>query len=45
MKCHNCGKKATFKDIDPYLEEICPESENPEVWWCEECYTDALGEI
>ena len=45
MRCNKCGKKATKKCKDPFIEEILPKKANPEVWWCEECYQEALYEI
>jgi uncharacterized protein with PIN domain len=45
MRCHICGRKATKKLKDPYLEEINPEKDNPEVWWCDGCYQDSLYDI
>jgi hypothetical protein len=45
MRCHKCGKKATKKDTDPYIDELFPENENPELWWCDECYQEQLWEI
>jgi hypothetical protein len=49
MKCHVCGKKATKKRTDPFLEEL-PElieegDKNEEVWWCDECYQERLWDI
>jgi len=46
MKCDWCGKPATIKDTDPYLDEIFPEDENEEEsWWCEDCYQEQLDNI
>jgi len=45
MKCNNCGKKAMIKDTDPYLDELYTGDDNPEVWWCEDCYQDRLDDI
>ena len=46
MKCNMCGKKATIKDVDPFLEElpelIDKDEKNKEEWWCEECYQERL---
>ena len=38
IKCIECGKDATIYDIDPFLEEIYPMEENPDEWWCDDCY-------
>lgn len=43
--CHSCGKVATIYDIDPYMDELYPEEDNPEEWWCENCYQDSLDDI
>jgi len=43
-QCHEI-KEDCFWTNDPYMEEIYPESENPESWWCGECYQNARYEI
>jgi hypothetical protein len=45
VKCNRCGKLATIEAPDPYINELEPEEENPEVWWCEECYEERLSDI
>jgi hypothetical protein len=47
MKCDHCGKESdtVFLDIDPYLDEIYPEEENEESYWCDDCYQEALWAI
>ena len=35
--CHHCGRPATMFSGSAFLGEIHPESDNPEVFWCEEC--------
>ena len=49
MKCNKCGeKKATIKDRDPYIEEIGDDDSdegNPIVWWCDDCYQEAIANI
>lgn len=45
-QCSCCGKRnAIIFDKDPYMEELYPENENDERWWCEECYQESLWEI
>ena len=44
-KCHNCGKPATKLENNPYLEELHPNNENPEEYWCDCCYREALNDI
>jgi len=44
-RCHACGKEADFKAVNPYLEELFPEDENEEEWWCEECYQEKGDDI
>jgi hypothetical protein len=46
-KCDQCGKLKynVFKSQDPYQEEInnlTSLEDNPETWWCEECYQEAI---
>ena len=44
--CDYCGKeKPVFEAPDPFLAEIYPEDDNPEVWWCEDCYDERQGNI
>ena len=43
--CHECGKPATIFDIDPYADELFPEADNPEVWWCDDCIQSAMDDI
>ena len=45
-ECDRCHKKTrcVFRG-DPYLAEIYPEDENPERWWCGECYQNRLWGI
>lgn len=47
MKCHKCGKKATKKLPDPYMNEIHPEDPASwvEYWWCDNCYDEQCDEI
>lgn len=47
QRCSQCGelKESTFKSNDPYIDEIHPESENPETIWCKQCYQDACDDI
>ena len=49
MRCNNCGKKADFKEIDPFFEELpsllSDEKDNKEEWWCEDCYQERLWDI
>jgi uncharacterized protein with PIN domain len=46
MRCNECGKKATKKETDPYMEELYPE-DGPyeEEWLCDECYQERLWDI
>ena len=42
-----CGKKATKRLPDPYMEELHPEDvdSKKEYWWCEDCYQESCDEI
>jgi len=44
-RCENCGKPGTIYETNPYLAEIHPESDNPEVFWCDFCYQESLYAI
>ena len=44
-KCHGCGKIATIYSNSPYLAELHPEDENPEMWWCEDCLQENADNI
>lgn len=50
MRCYICGKKATIKDVDPFLKELPELKDDPneplqEEWWCDECYKERLNDI
>lgn len=45
-RCDLCGNRRTvILAPDPYLDEVYPESPNPELWWCQECYSDRKDEV
>jgi hypothetical protein len=44
-KCHRCGERAVMWEDSPFLNEIHPESDNPEEWWCWNCYQGDLDSI
>ena len=44
-RCNNCGKPGTIFDTCPFLAEIHPESDNPEEFWCDDCYQESLDTI
>ena len=43
--CMVCGKEATRLDVDPYLEDLHPDRELEQEWWCEECYHSRQDDI
>ena len=43
--CNRCGKEATKERVDPYMEELYPELENEEEWWCDDCYQERQWDI
>lgn len=44
-KCHLCGKEATIRAKDPYIEELYPEEKNPMKRWCDDCYQNCIDDI
>ena len=44
-RCNTCGKPGTIYETCPYLGELFPEDDNPEVFWCGECYQESLDNI
>ena len=47
IKCEHCGLESedNFIDVDPYIDEICPEEENEETCWCKDCHQSACDDI
>lgn len=47
MKCNMCRGEATFKDVDPYYDQLLLEEgeESEEYWWCEDYFQDRLYAI
>lgn len=45
-ECCSCGKrKAVEWRKNPKIAEVWPEDENPEQWWCEDCWHERKGDI
>ena len=44
-RCENCGKPGTIYSYNPFLAEIHPETDNPEVFWCDDCHQESLNTI
>lgn len=44
--CENCEERvATKYAIDPYIDELYEGEDNPEKWWCDECYEEQIEHI
>jgi hypothetical protein len=45
-ECDQCGevKRCCLTD-DPYMSEVHPEEENPESYWCYQCWDIRHGDI
>ena len=43
--CHICGKDAEIFESSAFLNELYPEVDNPEEWWCDDCWQDDLDAI
>ena len=45
-ECCSCGKrKACEWRKNPFVAEVWPEDENPEQWWCEDCWQERKDDI
>jgi hypothetical protein len=45
-ECDHCGEmKRCCLTNDPYMREIHPEEENPESYWCYQCWDIRHGDI
>lgn len=46
IECKQCGKvKPCELLVDPYLAELDPDSDNPEEYWCKDCYLNRAVQI
>lgn len=45
-ECESCGEtKDCCLGHDPYINEICPDEPNPEVYWCFDCHDQRSMDI
>jgi hypothetical protein len=44
--CDHCGEvKECELKVDPFIDEVFPEDENPASWWCDDCYSDRKDDV
>lgn len=45
-ECDHCGEeKPCIWHGNPFVAEIYPDDENPESWWCRNCFETIAGDI
>jgi len=45
-ECNRCGEERwCIYCNDPYINELCPDEDNPETYWCKACFEQRAGDI